>query len=143
MLMGEFQHNIDKKGRVFIPAKFREELGGEIVVSKSLDSSPCLFVFTKQEWDSIVEKINKGRTVEQLKMQRYLCSSASEPEYDTQGRILVPQSLRAFAELLDGPIKIVGAGSRAEIWNINKWEEYTGGVTQDDLAIVLEKSSDE
>ena len=73
MLMGEFQHNIDKKGRVFIPAKFREELGGEIVVSKSLDSSPCLFVFTKQEWDSIVEKINKGRTIEQLKRQRYLC----------------------------------------------------------------------
>ena len=142
MFTGEHYHTLDSKGRLAMPAKLREELGESFMIAPAIRDN-CIKVYSMAEWEVFLKPILETPRKTSEKTLRYLHRTASQVTPDTQGRILVPQSLRAFAELLDGPIKIVGAGSRAEIWNINKWEEYIGGVTQDDLAIVLEKSSDE
>ncbi|MCH5352767.1 MAG: division/cell wall cluster transcriptional repressor MraZ, partial [Acutalibacter sp.] len=92
MLMGTYQHNMDLKGRVTIPSKFREDLGDRFYVSRGLDG--CLFVFSAEQWERMMEKVAAMPMAQGKNIQRYFFSGAAEVEPDKQGRILIPQSLR-------------------------------------------------
>lgn len=128
MLIGEFQHNMDLKGRVTMPSKFREDLGDRFYVSKGLDG--CLFVQSAEQWKKLVQKItaipiSKGRGI-----QRHFFSGATEVEPDKQGRILIPQSLREYAGL-DKDVTVIGGANRAEIWDTGRWNEYLASQTDE------------
>lgn len=140
MLMSEYQHSIDKKGRMFVPAKLRENLGSRVIVSKSLDGSPCLFIYSEQEWQKLVDNINSKPFVKARNLQRYLFSGAVDLEYDSQGRVLLPASLRDFAKLNDGEsAKIVGVSNRVEIWNTENWNKQNEGISQEEILNALEE----
>lgn len=123
MFMGEYQHNIDPKGRLFMPARFREGLGDSFVVTKGLDG--CLFVYPRPEWDALEQKLKslpftKG---DARAFVRFFFSGAAICEVDKQGRILIPANLREFARL-EKDVVVIGISSRVEIWSKVRWEEY-------------------
>ncbi|QNM05573.1 division/cell wall cluster transcriptional repressor MraZ [Qiania dongpingensis] len=120
--MGEYNHTMDAKGRLIVPARFREAGGDKFIVTKGLDG--CLFVFTEEKWDSVVSSmenlpVTQGKA---RKFARFLMGGAGECEVDKQGRILIPNNLRAYAHL-EKDVVLVGVGSRVEIWNRDTWEE--------------------
>lgn len=121
MFMGEYNHTIDEKGRLIIPAKFREELGSEFVVTKGMDG--CLFVYNDEEWQKIETKLKAlPLTNPNARMlQRHMLAGAAMVELDKQGRILLPQVLRTFAGL-DKDVALLGVSGRVEIWNKEKWD---------------------
>ena len=117
MFMGEYNHTIDAKGRLIIPAKFREVLGDEFVVTKGMDG--CLFVFDNSEWQVFAEKLRSLPMIDK----------AASVEVDKQGRILLPSVLRDFAGITKDTV-LIGVGSRIEIWSKDRWE---GTVTYQDM----------
>ena len=116
MFMGEYNHTMDTKGRLIVPSKFRDLLGEEFVVTKGLDK--CLFVFTEDKWNSVIENIDTLPITKSKARQfsRFLIGGATTCEIDKQGRILIPQNLREYA-MLDKDAVLVGVGNRIEIWN--------------------------
>lgn len=122
MFIGEFQHSMDQKGRVAIPVKFRSALKGGGVLTKGLDG--CLFVFGKLTWKSISEKVaNMPMSKASARSYaRLLLAGASEIEFDNQGRILVPITLKKYADL-NQKVVVVGLSNRLEIWSKSKWDE--------------------
>ena len=133
MFMGEYNHSIDAKGRMIVPAKFREQLGHEFVVTKGLDG--CLFVYTSEEWHNIEEKFrNISMTSKDArKFSRFFFAGAASCELDKQGRILVPQTLREFAGL-DKDVVLTGNLNRIEIWSKEKWSENCNYDDMDSIA---------
>lgn len=123
MFMGEFHHNIDAKGRIIVPSRFREELGERFVITKGLDK--CLFVYTLNEWKKLEDKLRllPLTSVDARKFVRYFFSGAIECEVDAQGRIVIPQNLRSYASL-EKQIVSIGVADRVEIWNEEKWKVY-------------------
>lgn len=123
MFMGEYQHNIDTKGRIIIPAKFREELGQTFVVTKGLDK--CLVIYTMEEWKNFEEKMKKFPTTDKgvRRFFRFLFSGACECELDQQGRISIPQNLRKHANI-SKEIVSIGIVNKIEIWSKENWEVY-------------------
>ncbi len=122
MFMGEYSHTIDAKGRLIIPAKFREGLGDRFVVSKGFDG--CLHAYDPESWTGIQEKLKE---LPQFKKEtrdiiRFFLGGAVEAEIDKQGRILIPAKLRQYAGL-DKDVTLVGSGSRVEIWDSAKWSD--------------------
>ena len=134
MFMGEYSHTIDAKGRLIVPSKFRELLGNEFVVTKGLDG--CLFVYPNQEWNSIEEKFRNIplTTKDARKFSRFFFAGAAVCEMDKQGRILLPQVLREFADL-QKDIVLVGVLSRIEIWSRERWQDAN---TYDDMDEIAE-----
>ena len=122
MFIGEYNHTIDPKGRLIIPAKFREALGDEFVVTKGLDG--CLFVYANTEWNNFEEKLRTLPLTNKNARQftRFFLAGAAACEVDKQGRILIPQVLREFAKL-EKDVVLVGVASRIEIWSKEVWEE--------------------
>lgn len=122
MFIGEFEHNIDDKGRVIMPAKFREELGAKFVVTKGLDG--CLFVYSLKEWSNIESKMHTTPMTsrEARKFMRFFFAGAASCEVDRQGRILLPLNLREHASL-DKEVVFAGVSSRIEIWSKERWDE--------------------
>jgi len=123
MFMGEFQHTLDAKGRLIIPAKFREELGVGAVLTRGLDN--CLFLFPHSEWQALEEKLKSLPLTKAGARQfvRFLFSGATDCELDKQGRIMIPQNLREYAEI-DKEAVVIGVSSRVEIWSKARWEAY-------------------
>lgn len=124
MFMGQFQHALDPKGRLIIPARFRELLGDTFILTKGLDR--CLFVYPKDEWAVLEHKL-KSLPFTQKDARafiRFFFSGAVEIEMDKQGRILVPPQLREYAGI-DRDIIIIGVSNRAEIWSLEEWETYS------------------
>lgn len=123
MFMGEFQHTVDAKGRLFIPAKLREGLGDRFIATKGLED--CLFVFHQTEWEAFGEKLRSLPLASGAAraFTRMFFSGATDCEVDSQGRILLPANLREYAQI-DKEVVIVGVSSRVEIWAKPKWEEY-------------------
>ncbi|SHE84329.1 MraZ protein [Thermoanaerobacter uzonensis DSM 18761] len=124
MLMGQYEHTIDAKGRVIIPAKFREELGERFVLTKGLDN--CLFVYSLEEWKNIEAKL---KTLPLTKKDaraftRFFLAGAVECEIDKQGRILIPANLREHAKI-EKDVIFIGVSTRVEIWSKEVWEEYS------------------
>lgn len=135
MFIGEYQHSIDPKGRVFMPAKFRDDLGEKFVVTKGLDN--CLFVYPNEEWKSLEQKL---RTLpltskEARAFIRFFFAGAAECEADKQGRILLPANLRDYAGL-EKDLSIIGVSTRVEIWNRDAWESYNGESSMDQESII-------
>jgi protein mraZ len=129
MFMGEYNHTIDAKGRLIIPAKFREVLGDEFVVTKGMDG--CLFVFDNSEWQVFAEKLRSLPMIDKEVRQftRFFLAGAASVEVDKQGRILLPSVLRDFAGIIKDTV-LIGVGSRIEIWSKDRWE---GTVTYQDM----------
>lgn len=135
MLIGEYQHNIDAKGRVIVPAKFREDLGDCFYVTKGLDG--CLFVLSAEEWNALQKKITAMPISKARSLQRFFFAGAAEVEPDKQGRILLPQQLREYAGL-EKDVTFIGTSSRAEIWSSEKWADFNSSLTQDSIAEAMD-----
>ena len=123
MLLGTHTPKLDDKGRIILPAKFRDELSAGVVVTRGQER--CLYVFSKSEFESVHEKIRQAPVTseEARKYLRLLLSGAADDTPDKQGRVLVPQLLRDYAGLTK-ELVIIGVGSRAEIWDAGSWQEY-------------------
>lgn len=121
MFMGEYAHNIDKKGRMIIPAKFRDELGDKVIITRGLDG--CLSVYTSEQWQQIYEQLIKlPNTKKDARMfVRMMTSKAAECDIDAQGRVLLPASLIELAAL-HKECRIIGAANHVEIWAKERWE---------------------
>lgn len=124
MFMGEHQHNLDKKGRVILPARFRELLGEKFVITRGLDNS--LFVYPQEEWKSLENKLKAlpFTKADARAFTRFFFSGAVECETDKQGRVLIPNNLREYA-FLDKEVVVIGVSNRMEIWSKDKWLKYT------------------
>jgi MraZ protein len=123
MLLGEYQHNLDTKGRMAIPAKFRDKLTSGAIITRGIDS--CLFVFANAEWEILAQKLialplaqSNSRAFVRLMM-----AGASDVELDAQGRILIPDYLRKYAGLKKETI-VAGLYNRIEIWDEAAWTAY-------------------
>jgi MraZ protein len=137
MFLGEFSHTIDDKGRLTIPAKFRDELESGVVITRGLDG--CLWAYGRSEWEALAEKIAKLPTTNTAarNFSRFMFSSAFDSIPDRQGRILLPQNLRDYAGIQNETI-IIGVKSKLEIWNPAKWSDVVTAVEQDTEAIVAQ-----
>ena len=122
MFKGTFYHTIDPKGRLIIPAKYREALGETFVVTKGLDG--CLFVYANDEWEAFEEKLRQLPLLDKSARmyKRYFLAGASDVELDKQGRILLPASLREAAKI-DKDVVLAGVGNHIEIWSKEAWSE--------------------
>ncbi len=123
MFLGEYQHSLDAKGRITIPARFREELGEKFVATKGLDN--CIFLYPMEEWKTIEKKLRSlpFTRADVRSFARFFFSGAAEMEIDCQGRTLVPVNLREYADI-DKDTIIIGVGSRIEIWSAANWGKY-------------------
>ncbi len=123
MFMGEYRHNIDEKGRLIVPAKYRAELGESFIITKGLDG--CLFVYPDAEWTALTERMKELPLTKSdaRAFVRFFFSGASECNCDSQGRTVIPSNLRTYGKL-DREAVIVGVGSRIEIWSGEKWDEF-------------------
>lgn len=137
MLIGEYEHSLDIKGRLIMPAKLRETIGEKFIVTKGLDG--CLFAFSLVEWANFEQKLrtlpisNKDARA----FSRFFFAGAIECEIDKQGRFLISSNLREFANL-DKDIIIVGMDSRIEIWSKEKWQQCDENISADDIAEKME-----
>ncbi|MBO6260688.1 MAG: division/cell wall cluster transcriptional repressor MraZ [Lachnospiraceae bacterium] len=122
MYKGDYVHTIDEKGRIIIPAKFREQLGSGFVITKGLDR--CLWMLDAESWNKLEYKL-RGMDVMKgagRQLQRHFSASAIDGETDKQGRILLPPSLRTYAQL-DKEVLVCGMINRIEIWNKSLFED--------------------
>lgn len=140
MLIGEYSHSLDVKGRLIMPVKLREDMGENFIITTGLDG--CLFGFSMSEWQKFEDKLktlpitNKNAR----NFVRFFLSGATECELDKQGRFLILGKLREVASL-DRDVTIIGAGTRIEIWNKEKWEEHN---SEENLSIAeIEKNMEE
>jgi MraZ protein len=123
MFIGEYNHNLDSKGRMAIPAKFRHMFEKGAVVTKGLDN--CLFLYPKEKWEKEAEKF-ANLPINQYKARaftRHMLAGAMDLEFDNQGRVTLPEYLRKFAGLNKKAV-VAGVYDRLEIWDEEKWEEY-------------------
>ena len=134
MFMGEYSHSIDAKGRLIVPAKFREQLGEQFVVTKGVDG--CLYVYSNEEWNRIEEKFREVNltTKDARKFMRFFFAGAASCEVDKQGRILLPAVLREFAGL-EKDVVLVGVLSKIEIWDKERYEDAR---SYDDMDEIVE-----
>ena len=121
MLLGEYNHNLDAKGRVSVPSKFRDDLGSVFIITKGLDN--CLYAYSKDEWKIFEEKL-KNLPSSARNFVRFFFAGATEVEVDKLGIINIPQNLREYASL-SKEVCIIGVSTRVEIWDKQKWEDYT------------------
>ena len=124
MLIGQYKHTIDVKKRLALPSKFRGELGTTVIVTKGVEN--CLVVYTQSEWQVMSAKlgnlpISQG---EARSFTRHLLASATEVDLDKLGRILIPEYLKEYAHFKKNVV-VCGLSNRLEIWDEQKWQEYT------------------
>lgn len=122
MFLGEFEHTIDDKGRVAIPAKFREVLGERFVVTKGFDA--CLQAFPMSYWEQLSAKVDRlpVSSTDARNLRRLIFSPAQDVDIDRQGRVLIPQPLRIYAALAE-EVVISGMGNYFELWSAARWRE--------------------
>ena len=133
---GQYQHTIDAKGRLFIPSKIREELGETFYVTMGTD--PCLSVYSDASWARFTEKF-ESLPYSRNKAMRPIFANAAKCEPDAQGRILLPQKLRAYAGL-EKDVTVIGVSNRAEIWDAERWAKVEEEeLNPENLAAVMEE----
>ena len=135
MLIGEYEHSLDAKGRLIMPAKIREDIGEKFIITKGLDG--CLFGFSQNEWDNFEEKLKTLPLTNKNARDfvRFFLSGAIECEIDKQGRFLIASNLREYSNLEKEAV-IIGVGTRIEIWNKEKWKTYNSdeNISADEIA---------
>ena len=136
MLIGEFRHNIDAKGRISFPARLREALGPSFVITKGLDN--CLAVYRLEDWKTLEEKTRALPLSRSRQIQRFLFAGAVLAEPDKQGRVLIPQNLREHAGLTD-EVTTVGVSNRVEIWDSARWDALNAELTSESVAETMEE----
>jgi MraZ protein len=129
MFLGQFDHTIDAKGRMAVPARFRGQLEKGAVISKGMGT--CLSVYTIQRWEEKSAELVEGKTNEELRdFERRIYPSAGEVELDGQGRLVIPGRLRTFAGL-DSEVTVAGVRDHFEIWDRATWQDYQAKLDQD------------
>lgn len=123
MFIGEYKHNLDSKGRLAIPAKFRQKLSGGAIITRGLDS--CLFVFASKDWEELAKKLIALPLAQanSRAFTRLMLAGAMEADIDKQGRILVPDYLRKYGDLKKMAV-VAGLYNRIEIWDEARWADY-------------------
>ena len=123
VFIGEFSHNLDDKGRIAVPKKFRSDLSRGAVVTRGLDS--CLFLYTKKEWAKLAEKLASlpFAQANTRAFSRLMLAGAMDVEVDAQGRIILPEYLRQYAGITK-EVTVAGLYNRLELWDSQKWNEY-------------------
>ena len=127
MLYGGYDHTIDKKGRVFVPAKFRDDLGENFIVCRGITGKRCLCIYPFAEWEKLVAKVSELPTAQASGIKRFIFDGAFNVEFDAQGRIVIPPTLREYAAL-DASAHLIGMNSYIELWSSEMWsteEELT------------------
>jgi MraZ protein len=140
MFLGDHQHTLDAKGRVSLPARFRAEMTGSLVVAKGFDK--CLYVYPKDAYEKFVAELTSREDFEPRvrRVRRFFMAGASEVELDSAGRVSLPANLREFAGL-KRDVAVTGNGNRIEIWDAEAWESYSEvGESVEDLAKELADS---
>ncbi|MBE6573911.1 MAG: division/cell wall cluster transcriptional repressor MraZ [Ruminococcaceae bacterium] len=136
-LFGEYAHTIDKKKRMFLPAKIRDGIGENIIMIKSL-SAKCIALYPESEWEKFEEKLESIPDVSGSDVVRRIYSSLAEVQTDPQGRILIPQNLCDYAEL-EKNVVVIGAGKHAEIWSdVNRGVQAEKENSPELLALIRE-----
>ncbi len=135
MLIGSFAHSVDAKGRIFIPAKWRTDLGERIIVTRGIlgtKEQRCLFGMSEEQWNLFAEKFSALPVTDVMgqAFRRMLFSNAAECELDKQGRILIPNGLREYAQLAKDAV-LVGVDNRIEIWPEHAWNAHSDGIADD------------
>ena len=136
MLYGGYDHTIDKKGRIAIPAKLRDAFGQTFMICRGIYGKNCICVYPTEQWEKLVEKIGNLPSAKSSVVKRYLYEGAFEVEFDTQGRILIPQALRDFASL-DTDAHIIGVDTNLEIWNKELWQKENSEYTAESIAAIV------
>ena len=135
MLIGEYEHSLDVKGRLIMPAKLREDIGEKFIITKGLDG--CLFGFSLSEWTNFEEKLKSLPLTNKNARDfvRFFLSGAVNVEIDKQGRFLVASNLREYASM-EKEVVIIGVGTRIEFWSKDKWNQYNSSdnISADTLA---------
>lgn len=125
MFLGEYQHTLDAKGRLSLPAKFRSQMAGSYVVGKGIEK--CLYVFSPEEYEKflgqLMERGDFGKDFRQVR--RFFTAGAKEDDLDSAGRLNIPANLREYANL-ERDVAVIGNGDRIEIWGAAAWAEYNG-----------------
>lgn len=123
MFMGEFHHSIDDKGRLILPAKFREDLGDNFIITRGLEE--CLFIYSISEWEKITHKLNNLPFTKKdaRSFMRFFLSGATATEFDKQGRINITSPLISYADLKKECV-VIGVGDRIEVWSKEKWDNF-------------------
>ncbi len=124
MFMGEYRHNTDSKGRIIVPARFRDELGNLLILTKGLDG--CITVYTPKQWERIIEQLYQlPNTKKESRMYIHMVTSkAAECEVDSAGRILIPQNLLEEAGIVKECV-VLGVADHVEIWSSPRWDAYS------------------
>lgn len=124
MFLGMYSHNIDAKGRIIMPAKFREKLGEQFIITNGLDG--CLFVYPMEEWEKVSARLAELPSNQKNArfLQRNFLSGAAEAEPDKQGKVLITPPHREYATLTK-EVVIIGVSKRVEIWDAQRWQEYS------------------
>lgn len=135
MFIGEYTHSLDIKGRIALPAKFRQKLGEGAIITRGLDRS--LFIYNKSDWEILAQKLMSLPLSQSgaRAFSRLMLAGAMEVEFDSQGRVLIPEYLRAYAGLKKQAI-FAGLYNRIEIWNADSWKTYKSKTeaSSDDIA---------
>ena len=121
MLIGEYNQNIDAKGRANVPAKFRDDLGESFVISKGLDN--CVYIYPKEEWKRFEQELCSVQPTQRRMLHRFFFSGAEVCGIDSQGRVVIPPKIREYAGL-SKEIVVIGVSDKVEIWDRGKWEAY-------------------
>ena len=133
MLMGTYSHSLDPKGRLIIPARLREELGDDFIITKNLDY--CLAVYPKEAWERFIQKIEELPKISSepaRRLRRFYFGTSMTMEVDKQGRILIPAGLRDYASLTKDVV-LVGVDDHAEIWDAETWNRYNDDMDINDM----------
>lgn len=141
MFIGEYHHSIDEKGRLIIPAKFRDELGNNFIITRGIDN--CLFVYSNESWDKICNKLNSlPFTKKDARVfNRFFMSGATNVELDKQGRANISSPLIDYAHLSKECV-IIGTGDRLEIWSQDDWDSFFDS-NKDSMSDIAENLFDE
>ena len=136
MFLGEYAHSLDSKNRIFIPAKYREELGETFVITKSVDK--CLKVYTMPEWLKLKEKLDAMPEIKSRQIKRFIFAKADESHCDSQGRVLISATLREYAGIEKSAV-VIGVGSYLEIWSEEAWAKVCAEEETADIEKLMEE----
>lgn len=136
MLIGGSKHTVDAKGRMFFPARFKDEMWENITVCRGVEK--CLMLYTPEEWQRFAQHIKDQPFSVSSQLQRYFFSTAAVCSVDAQGRLLLPQQLREFAGI-QKDVWVTGVQDRVEIWDIDEWNKAQDALTNDDVKSLMDR----
>ena len=136
MFLGEYAHALDSKNRMFVPAKYREELGETFIITKSVDK--CLTAYTMEEWQKLKAKLDAMPAAKSRRIKRFILANAEDVRCDSQGRVLFSAQLRAYAGIEKNAV-IIGVGSYLEIWAEEEWAKARAADEAEDIAKMMEE----